>query len=220
MLGVCEKKRLEKRICTSCFPEMSILWHLMPPFSSSDHCNEHYDTLCSQNGMPTGVQYIYVSGLCVGVAGFGCLVLEMRSFQIQPFLFSMQTCIDLLSALNMRCVRFYPMFAHNIYKHGYYCLIGFIKVLECYHLHVGLLWTTQNGLGTTSPCAALMRVLLTWVENFAIPGVQTGLYDDMVWSELGWGWLRTALFRRSEPNCLLVSLKVPNLAVGQECTYV
>ena len=106
ILGVYEKKRREKRICTSCLLEIPILWQPMPPFSSSDCLNEQQDTVCCQDGSPTGVQCICVYSLCVGVTGFGCLLLKMYSFQHLRFLFSRQTCSDTLSAPNMRGVCF------------------------------------------------------------------------------------------------------------------
>jgi len=89
-LGLRAKKRREKRICTSLFSEIAMFCRNAPPFSSSDCLNAQRDAFCSQDGMPTHVLCIYVYGLCIWATGFGCLDLEMYSFQRPQFLFSGQ----------------------------------------------------------------------------------------------------------------------------------
>jgi len=109
-LGFCEKKRREKRICTSFFLGDCVLGNGFHPTWSSDCLGESYNAFHNGHGMRKHAQCICVYGFHVGVAGIGCLVLQMFSFPTPNFsLFPTDVQWDRAWS-SMRPVHFYPIF--------------------------------------------------------------------------------------------------------------
>ena len=144
-LGVQEKKRREKRICTSFSPGNPVLGLRFPSTPSPDYLDERHDGFHGLYAILTCGGCICIYVLLIETAGFKCLALEMCSFVTSSFLFSCKRAVML-----------------PVHKQGHYDLLPLLRPMTHRVLVLVLCFACQKDWGCMTFVCCLALSSKTW----------------------------------------------------------